>query len=207
MERRALGRMAAFHVIAGVAVAGGGYLAGSQALTADALDFLGIGSIAAIALAGIGRDHTRRSRAALVQAVVRWPAQLRHHHRGAVADDRRARAGAGRHGPVRGRRVRGQCGVRAWLVLKDHGSETGAMAIRRQGRAELIEDAAILAAALVVGISQCAMGRLPSRRRDRSTAVAVGVDHDAGLPRHPRRRKPETADRVTPLTQRPLALR
>jgi divalent metal cation (Fe/Co/Zn/Cd) transporter len=41
-------------------------------------------------------------------------------------------------------------------VLKDHGGDAGAAAIWRQGRAELIEGAAILAAALVVWVSRAA---------------------------------------------------
>jgi len=173
-ERRALGRWALFHLGAGAAVAVGGFLAGSQALKADALDFLGIGSIAAIALAGIGRDHTWRSRAALAQAVVQGllafmiiiaalyrmtgervpqPAVMALFAVGAFAAN----------------------AVFAWRVLKDLGGSgagggaagggdaggiaiggVGAAAVWRQGRAEMIEDAAIVVAALVVWLANAA---------------------------------------------------
>jgi Co/Zn/Cd efflux system component len=147
--------MVAFHVTAGVIVGGGEYLAGSQALGADALDFLGIGSIAAIALAGIGRDHTWRARAALIQAVVQGllafviiiaalyrmtgervpqPAVMALFALGAFVAN----------------------AAFAYAVLKDHGSDAGVAAIWRQGRAALIGDAAILAAALVVWLSHAA---------------------------------------------------
>lgn len=155
-ERRALNRMVAFHISTAVVIAGGGFLAGSQALMADALDFLGIGSIAALALVGFGRDHAWRARAALVQAVFQgllsfviiiaalWrmtgervpqPAVMALFAVGAFAAN----------------------AAFAYLVLKDHGSITAdAAAIWRQGRAQLIEDAAILVAALLVWISDAA---------------------------------------------------
>jgi Co/Zn/Cd efflux system component len=145
--------MALFHLGAGAAVAAGGFIAGSQALKADALDFLGIGSIAALALAGIGRDHAWRARAALVQAVVQGllcfliifaalyrmtgtripePAEMASFALAAFTAN----------------------AAFAWLVLKDHGRSVDAAAVWRQGRAELIEDAAILAAAAIVWLSQ-----------------------------------------------------
>jgi len=45
----------------------GGFLAGSQGLKADALDFLGDGTITLLGLLAIGWGHTWRARAALLQ--------------------------------------------------------------------------------------------------------------------------------------------
>ena len=67
--KRALWAVTALNVGYGIIEIGGGYLAGSQGLKADALDFLGDGTITLLALLAIGWGHTWRARAALLQGV------------------------------------------------------------------------------------------------------------------------------------------
>jgi len=57
------------NVVYGAAEIGGGFLAGSQGLKADALDFLGDGTITLLGLLAIGWGQVWRARAALVQGV------------------------------------------------------------------------------------------------------------------------------------------
>lgn len=67
--RRALWIVVALNAGYGVAEAVGGFLAGSQAVKADALDFLGDGLITMLGLLAIGRSGVWRARAALVQGL------------------------------------------------------------------------------------------------------------------------------------------
>ena len=65
--KRALWIVAALNVGYGLIEAGGGFLAGSQGLKADALDFLGDGTITLLGLLAIGWGADWRARAALLQ--------------------------------------------------------------------------------------------------------------------------------------------
>jgi cation diffusion facilitator family transporter len=67
--RRALWIVVALNVGYGVAELFGGYLSNSQALKADALDFLGDGSITFIAILAIGWSLAWRARAAAIQGL------------------------------------------------------------------------------------------------------------------------------------------
>ena len=67
--RRALWLVAALNLAMGVVESVFGYVAGSQALKADALDFLGDGVITGLGLAAIGWGADPRARAALAQGV------------------------------------------------------------------------------------------------------------------------------------------
>jgi cation diffusion facilitator family transporter len=67
--KRALWIVAALNVGYGLIEAGGGFLAGSQGLKADALDFLGDGTITLLGLLAIGWGATWRARAALLQGI------------------------------------------------------------------------------------------------------------------------------------------
>jgi len=67
--RRALWLVVALNVGYGVAEIAGSVLAGSQALQADALDFLGDGSITLLGLLAIGWSLRWRARAALTQGI------------------------------------------------------------------------------------------------------------------------------------------
>jgi cation diffusion facilitator family transporter len=67
--RRALWIVVALNVGMGVAEMIGGFLAGSQALKADALDFFGDGVITLFGLLAFGWSLTWRARAALTQGV------------------------------------------------------------------------------------------------------------------------------------------
>lgn len=67
--RRALWTVVLLNVGMGIAEMVGGFLASSQALKADALDFLGDGAITFLGLLAIGWHLAWRSRAALLQSV------------------------------------------------------------------------------------------------------------------------------------------
>jgi len=67
--KRALWAVMALNVGYGVIEIGGGFLAGSQGLKADALDFLGDGTITLLGLLAIGWGAAWRARAALLQGV------------------------------------------------------------------------------------------------------------------------------------------
>jgi cation diffusion facilitator family transporter len=67
--RRALWIVIALNLGSGVIEGAGGFIAGSQALKADALDFLGDGFITLLGLLAIGWSVAWRARAALVQGV------------------------------------------------------------------------------------------------------------------------------------------
>jgi cation diffusion facilitator family transporter len=67
--RRALWVVVLLNLTMGVAEMIGGFLAGSQALKADALDFLGDGVITLFGLLAIGWSLSWRARAALIQGV------------------------------------------------------------------------------------------------------------------------------------------
>lgn len=67
--RRALGLVVALNLGMGVVEMATGLLAGSQALKADALDFLGDGTITGLALLAVGWSAGARTRAALLQGV------------------------------------------------------------------------------------------------------------------------------------------
>lgn len=67
--RRALWIVVALNAGYGVVEAVGGFLAGSQAVKADALDFLGDGLITMLGLLAIGRSGAWRARAALLQGL------------------------------------------------------------------------------------------------------------------------------------------
>ena len=65
--KRALWTVMVLNVVYGAIEIGGGFLAGSQGLKADALDFLGDGTITLLGLLAIGWGAGWRARAALVQ--------------------------------------------------------------------------------------------------------------------------------------------
>ncbi|QNT71492.1 cation transporter (plasmid) [Defluviicoccus vanus] len=67
--RRALWVVVLLNLVMGVAEMIGGFIAGSQALKADALDFLGDGLITLLGLLAIGWSLAWRARAALIQGV------------------------------------------------------------------------------------------------------------------------------------------
>lgn len=67
--RRALWIVVVLNVGFGMFELAGGFLAGSQALKADALDFLGDGSITFVGLLALGWAATTRSRIALAQGL------------------------------------------------------------------------------------------------------------------------------------------
>jgi cation diffusion facilitator family transporter len=67
--RRALWIVVGLNLGYGIVEAVGGFLAGSQALKADALDFLGDGLITILGLVAIHRSTSWRARTALVQGV------------------------------------------------------------------------------------------------------------------------------------------
>ncbi|HEX6588635.1 MAG TPA: cation diffusion facilitator family transporter [Longimicrobiales bacterium] len=67
--RRALWIVVALNLGYGVLETAGGWLAGSQALKADALDFLGDGVITWLGLVALGRAARWRARAALLQGL------------------------------------------------------------------------------------------------------------------------------------------
>jgi len=67
--RRALWLVAALNLVMGVVETVSGYFAGSQALKADALDFLGDGVITGLGLVAMGWGADPRARAALTQGV------------------------------------------------------------------------------------------------------------------------------------------
>jgi Co/Zn/Cd efflux system component/copper chaperone CopZ len=67
--RRALWIVVALNLGFGIAEMGGGFLSGSQALKADALDFLGDGSITFLALLAIGWSLAARARVAFLQGL------------------------------------------------------------------------------------------------------------------------------------------
>lgn len=67
--RRALWLVAGLNLAMGVVEAASGYLAGSQALKADALDFLGDGVITGLGLVALNWGAAPRARAALAQGV------------------------------------------------------------------------------------------------------------------------------------------
>ena len=67
--RRALLLVVILNVVYGVIELFGGFLANSQALKADALDFLGDGSITFLGLLAIGWSLVWRARSALIQGV------------------------------------------------------------------------------------------------------------------------------------------
>lgn len=67
--RRALWTVVALNVGYGVLEMIGGFLAGSQALKADALDFLGDGSITVLGLAALSWGLLWRARAAILQGI------------------------------------------------------------------------------------------------------------------------------------------
>jgi cation diffusion facilitator family transporter len=67
--KRVLWVVTVLNVGYGLIEAGGGFLAGSQGLKADALDFLGDGTITLLGLIAIGWGATWRARAALLQGV------------------------------------------------------------------------------------------------------------------------------------------
>ena len=67
--RRALWIVVALNLGYGVVEMAGGFLSGSQALKADALDFLGDGAITFLGLLAIGWSLTWRARSAMIQGV------------------------------------------------------------------------------------------------------------------------------------------
>ncbi len=67
--KRALWIVTILNVGYGLIEAGGGFLAGSQGLKADALDFLGDGTITLLGLIAIGWGAAWRARSALVQGI------------------------------------------------------------------------------------------------------------------------------------------
>ena len=67
--RRALWIVVALNIGYGVAEAIGGFIAGSQALKADALDFLGDGLISFLGLLAISWSQVWRARSALIQGL------------------------------------------------------------------------------------------------------------------------------------------
>ncbi len=67
--KRALWIVTILNVGYGLIEAGGGFLAGSQGLKADALDFLGDGTITFVALMAIGWGPAWRARSALLQGI------------------------------------------------------------------------------------------------------------------------------------------
>lgn len=67
--RRALWAVVLLNVGYGIVEGLGGFLAGSQAMKADALDFLGDGLITSLGLAAIGWSLVWRARAALLQGL------------------------------------------------------------------------------------------------------------------------------------------
>lgn len=67
--KRALGTVMVLNVVYGVVEVGGGFLAGSQGLKADALDLLGDGTITLLGLLAIGWGQVWRARAALFQGI------------------------------------------------------------------------------------------------------------------------------------------
>ena len=67
--RRALWIVVALNIGFGVIEMGGGVLANSQALKADALDFLGDGAITFLGLLAIGWSRLWRARSALIQGI------------------------------------------------------------------------------------------------------------------------------------------
>lgn len=67
--RRALWIVVILNIGFGLAEIVGGFLAGSQALKADALDFLGDGSITFVGLLALGWAATTRARVALTQGI------------------------------------------------------------------------------------------------------------------------------------------
>ena len=67
--RRALWIVVGLNVAYGLIEAVGGYVAGSQALKADALDFLGDGLITFLGLLAVGWSLAWRARSALIQGV------------------------------------------------------------------------------------------------------------------------------------------
>ncbi len=67
--RRALWWVAGLNIFMGVVESVSGYMAGSQALKADALDFLGDGIITGLGLVALGWGAVPRARAALAQGV------------------------------------------------------------------------------------------------------------------------------------------
>ena len=67
--RRALWIVVLLNLGFGVLELGGGFIAGSQALKADSLDFIGDGSITLVGLLALGWSAAARSRTALVQGL------------------------------------------------------------------------------------------------------------------------------------------
>ncbi len=67
--KRALWIVTVLNVGYGLIEAGGGFLAGSQGLKADALDFLGDGTITLLGLMAIGWGAAWRARSALLQGI------------------------------------------------------------------------------------------------------------------------------------------
>lgn len=67
--RRALAIVVVLNISYGIVEAAGGFLSGSQAVKADALDFLGDGLISLLGLLAIGWSLLWRARAALLQGV------------------------------------------------------------------------------------------------------------------------------------------
>jgi cation diffusion facilitator family transporter len=67
--RRALWTVTVLNVVYGVVEIGGGFFAGSQGLKADALDFLGDGTITLLGLLAISWGQAWRARAAFLQGV------------------------------------------------------------------------------------------------------------------------------------------
>jgi Co/Zn/Cd efflux system component len=67
--RRALWLVAGLNIFMGVVESVSGYVAGSQALKADALDFLGDGVITGLGLIAVNWGASPRARAALLQGV------------------------------------------------------------------------------------------------------------------------------------------
>ncbi len=67
--KRALWIVTVLNIGYGVVEVGGGFLAGSQGLKADALDFLGDGTITLLGLVAIGWGAAWRARAALLQGI------------------------------------------------------------------------------------------------------------------------------------------
>jgi len=67
--RRALWLVAGLNLIMGVVESVSGYVAGSQALKADALDFMGDGVITGLGLIAMNSGSGYRARAALIQGV------------------------------------------------------------------------------------------------------------------------------------------
>ncbi|MEJ1968333.1 MAG: cation transporter [Rhizomicrobium sp.] len=149
---RGLRLAATANLAAGALVLVGGFLSGSQAVTADALDFLGLGSIAAVALLALGRDQTSRARAVLIQAVVQGLLSF------LVIIAAIYRLFGERTPQPAMMAAFGLCAlaanaVIAHLVLKDSGVSAGARAIWTRSRSDLLEDGAIVAAALTVWLS------------------------------------------------------